>query len=76
MGNLVGLIDSDYQGELKVPLWNRSADDFLVSSGDRIAQMILVPIKQAKLRVVEDFSETVRGTQGFGSSGIDKFLKK
>ena len=61
MGNLVGLIDSDYQGELKVPLWNRSTEDFLVSSGDRIAQMILVPIKQAKLRVVQDFSETDRG---------------
>ena len=71
MGNLVGLIDSDYQGELKVPLWNRSTEDFLVSSGDRIAQMILVPIKQAKLRVVEDFSETDRGTKGFGSSGVD-----
>ena len=71
LGNLVGLIDSDYQGELKVPLWNRSTEDFLVSSGDRIAQMILVPIKQAKLRVVEDFSETDRGTKGFGSSGVD-----
>ena len=71
MGNLVGLIDSDYQGELKVPLWNRSADEFLVGTGDRIAQMILVPVKQAKLRVVEDFSETLRGTKGFGSSGIE-----
>ena len=71
LGNLVGLIDSDYQGELKVPLWNRSTEDFLVSSGDRIAQMILVPVKQAKLRVVEDFSETGRGIKGFGSSGID-----
>jgi dUTP pyrophosphatase len=65
------LIDSDYQGELKVPLWNRSTDDFLVNCGDRIAQMILVPVKQAKLRVVQDFSETPRGTKGFGSSGID-----
>jgi dUTP pyrophosphatase len=71
MGNLVGLIDSDYQGELKVPLWNRSTEDFLVSSGDRIAQMILVPIKQAKLRVVQDFSETERGDKGFGSSGVE-----
>ena len=71
MGNLVGLIDSDYQGELKVPLWNRSDVEFLVRSGDRIAQMILVPIKQAKLRVVEDFSETPRGTKGFGSSGME-----
>ena len=71
MGNLVGLIDSDFQGELKVPLWNRSAEDFLVNSGDRIAQMILVPIKQAKLRVVQDFSETKRGNKGFGSSGVE-----
>jgi len=71
MGNLVGLIDSDYQGELKVPLWNRSADEFLVAAGDRIAQMILVPVKQAKLRVVEDFSESARGSKGFGSSGVE-----
>ena len=71
LGNLVGLIDSDYQGELKVPLWNRSTEDFLVSSGDRIAQMILLPIKQAKLRVVQDFSETERGNKGFGSSGVE-----
>ena len=71
MGNLVGLIDSDFQGERKVPLWNRSAEDFLVNSGDRIAQMILVPIKQAKLRVVQDFSETKRGNKGFGSSGVE-----
>jgi dUTP pyrophosphatase len=70
MGNLVGLIDSDYQGELKVPLWNRSTEDFLVSPGDRIAQMILVPVKQAKLRVVQDFAESPRGTKGFGSSGV------
>ena len=63
-------IRDSYQGELKVPLWNRSTEDFLVISGDRIAQMILVPIKQAKLRVVEDFSETDRGTKGFGSSGV------
>ena len=54
-----------------MPLWNRSTEDFLVSSGDRIAQMILVPIKQAKLRVVQDFSETERGEKGFGSSGVE-----
>ena len=71
MGNLVGLIDSDYQGELKVPLWNRSRDEFLVKPGDRIAQMILVPIKQATLSVVEDFSESARGAKGFGSSGVE-----
>jgi dUTP pyrophosphatase len=71
MGNLVGLIDSDYQGELKVPLWNRSRDEFLVKPGDRIAQMILVPIKQATLSVVEDFAESARGAKGFGSSGVE-----
>jgi dUTP pyrophosphatase len=71
MGNLVGLIDSDYQGELKVPLWNRSTHEFLVTTGDRIAQMILVPVKQAQLQVVEDFSESTRGTKGFGSSGVE-----
>ena len=71
MGNLVGLIDSDYQGELKVPLWNRSRDEFLVKPADRIAQMILVPIKQATLSVVEDFSESARGAKGFGSSGVE-----
>jgi dUTP pyrophosphatase len=74
MGNLVGLIDSDYQGELKVPLWNRSSEDFLVSSGDRIAQMILVPIKQAKLRVVEDFSETEREIKDLVVRGLSKSL--
>jgi dUTP pyrophosphatase len=71
MGNLVGLIDSDYQGELKVPLWNRSRDEFLVKPADRIAQMILVPIKQATLSVVEDFAESARGAKGFGSSGVE-----
>jgi len=71
MGNLVGLIDSDFQGELKVPLWNRSSDEYCVKPGDRIAQMILVPVKQAKLTVVEEFDETDRGTKGFGSSGVE-----
>ena len=71
LGNLVGLIDSDYQGELMVPAWNRSDNEFEINPGDRIAQMIIVPILQANFEVVEDFDETLRGTKGFGSSGIN-----
>ena len=71
LGNLVGLIDSDYQGELMVPAWNRSEREFVINSGDRIAQMIIVPIAQANFEIVEDFEKSERGTKGFGSSGID-----
>ena len=71
LGNLVGLIDSDYQGELLVPAWNRSDADFEINPGDRIAQMIIVPIVQANFKVVEDFDESVRGSKGFGSSGLN-----
>ena len=71
LGNLVGLIDSDYQGELMVPAWNRSEQEFEINSGDRIAQMIIVPIVQADFEIVEDFEESERGTKGFGSSGVD-----
>ncbi len=70
LGNLVGLIDSDYQGELMVPAWNRSDQEFVINSGDRIAQMIIVPIVQANFEIVEDFEKSERGTKGFGSSGI------
>ena len=71
LGNLVGLIDSDYQGELMVPAWNRSSNDFEINPGDRIAQMIIVPVVQAKFNIVEDFEETERGKKGFGSSGLN-----
>lgn len=71
LGNLVGLIDSDYQGELMVPAWNRSDKDFEINPGDRIAQMIIVPIVQANFNIVESFEKTKRGEKGFGSSGID-----
>jgi len=70
LGNLVGLIDSDYQGELMVPAWNRSQEDFIISSGDRIAQMVIVPVIQANFNIVDDFEKTERGEGGFGSSGI------
>ena len=70
LGNLVGLIDSDYQGELMVPAWNRSEDDFKISSGDRIAQMVIVPVIQANFELVDEFEKTERGEKGFGSSGV------
>jgi len=69
LANLVGLIDSDYQGQLLVPLWNRSAERFLIHPFDRIAQMIIVPVVQATLNVVEDFPASARGAAGFGSTG-------
>jgi dUTP pyrophosphatase len=69
LGNLVGLIDSDYQGPLMVSVWNRGASTFTINPGDRIAQMVIVPVVQVAFEVVEDFSVTARGTGGFGSSG-------
>jgi len=69
LGNLVGLIDSDYQGELMISCWNRSSKDFTIQPGDRVAQLIIVPVVQASLKVVDEFTETDRGTDGFGSSG-------
>ncbi|MDI1352940.1 MAG: dUTP diphosphatase [bacterium] len=69
LGNLVGLIDSDYQGELKISCWNRSQEAFLINPGERIAQLIFVPIIHASFEVVDDFIETDRGEGGFGSSG-------
>jgi dUTP pyrophosphatase len=69
LGNLVGLIDSDYQGPLMVSVWNRGAAAFAINPGDRIAQMVFVPVVQVGFDVVEDFSTTARGAGGFGSSG-------
>lgn len=69
LGNLVGLIDSDYQGPLMVSVWNRGATAFTINPGDRIAQMVFVPVVQVGFEVVEDFSTTARGGGGFGSSG-------
>ena len=71
LGNLVGLIDSDYQGELMVSLWNRSETAFVLSPGDRVAQLILIPVKQLPLEVVQEFDGSERGGKGFGSSGIN-----
>ncbi|MBJ9974578.1 dUTP diphosphatase [Pseudomonas sp. S75] len=69
LGNLVGLIDSDYQGELMVSCWNRGDTPFTLTVGERIAQLILVPVVQAQFEIVEAFDETQRGTGGFGHSG-------
>lgn len=69
LGNLVGLIDSDYQGQLLVSCWNRGQQPFTVNVGERIAQMIIVPVVRADFEVVEEFNETHRGAGGFGHSG-------
>lgn len=69
LGNLVGLIDSDYQGELKVSVWNRSGEAFTVQPLERIAQMVIVPVVQAAFKVVDEFAASERGSGGFGSTG-------
>ncbi|MDP3814442.1 dUTP diphosphatase [Pseudomonas sp.] len=69
LGNLVGLIDSDYQGELMVSCWNRGQSAFSIAVGERIAQLILVPVVQAHFELVEQFDESQRGAGGFGHSG-------
>ncbi len=70
LGNLVGLIDADYQGELKVSVWNRSSDDFVLNPAERMAQYIVVPVARPEFEVVADFSdESLRGAGGFGHSG-------
>ena len=69
LGNLVGLIDSDYQGELKVSVWNRSSEPYTIEPDERIAQMVIVPVVQAEFIVTDDFITSDRGEGGFGSSG-------
>jgi dUTP pyrophosphatase len=69
LGNLVGLIDSDYQGPLMVSLWNRGREPFTVQPMDRIAQLIVVPVVQVQFEVVEEFAASARGAGGFGSTG-------
>lgn len=69
LGNLVGLIDSDYQGELKISCWNRGNDHFTIQPGDRIAQLVFVPVVQVEFDKVDEFSETDRGEGGFGHTG-------
>jgi len=69
LGNLVGLIDSDYQGELKVSCWNRSEHSFTIEPGERIAQMVFVPVVQAHFEIVDGFAPSARAEGGFGHSG-------
>ncbi|WP_261834250.1 MULTISPECIES: dUTP diphosphatase [Vibrio] len=69
LGNLVGLIDSDYQGQLMVSVWNRGQDTFTIEPGDRIAQLVFVPVVQAEFNLVGDFDASQRGDGGFGHSG-------
>ncbi len=69
LGNLVGLIDSDYQGELMVSCWNRGHDAFTIQPGERIAQLVVVPVQQIEFDVVSEFTRSSRGSGGFGHSG-------
>jgi dUTP pyrophosphatase len=69
LGNLVGLIDSDYQGQILVSCWNRGGEPFTIAPLERIAQMVIVPVVQARLNIVEDFAASERGAGGFGSTG-------
>jgi dUTP pyrophosphatase len=70
LGNLTGLIDSDYQGPLMVSLWNRGDTEFTVQLGDRIAQMVILPIVQADFELVEEYKESERASGGFGHTGV------
>lgn len=69
LGNLVGLIDSDYQGQIFISCWNRSEDTFTVQVGERIAQMVFIPVVQAELEIVSEFEDSSRGAGGFGHTG-------
>ena len=69
LGNLVGLIDSDYQGPLMISCWNRGLAPFTIEPGDRIAQLVIVPVLRAEFRVVQEFAASARGSGGFGHSG-------
>jgi dUTP pyrophosphatase len=68
-GNLLGLIDSDYQGPLSISLWNRSQDPIMINAGERVAQLVVIRVNQVDLELVSEFTETARGAKGFGSTG-------
>ena len=68
-GNLMGLIDSDYQGPLSISLWNRSLNQISIQPGDRVAQLVIIKVNQVNLELVNEFEETNRGAKGFGSTG-------
>jgi dUTP pyrophosphatase len=69
LGNLVGLLDSDYQGQIMISCWNRSKQEFTINPGDRIAQLIVIPVMHADFEVVEEFTASQRGAGGFGHTG-------
>lgn len=69
LGNLVGLIDSDYQGEIMISCWNRGRDTFTIEVGERIAQLVVVPVQQVDFKIVEEFPQSARGAGGFGHTG-------
>ena len=69
LGNLVGLIDSDYQGQLMVSTWNRGNTPFQLEPMERLAQLVVIPVQQVELKVVEEFTQSSRGSDGFGSTG-------
>ena len=69
LGNLVGLIDSDYQGEIKISCWNRGSKSYVISPGDRIAQMLIIKVEKVEFDIVESFQKTSRNLQGFGHTG-------
>lgn len=69
LGNLIGLVDSDYQGEIMVSAWNRGDKEFTIQPGDRLAQMVFIPVAQVEFNIVHSFAPTERGTGGFGHSG-------
>ncbi|MDE2154771.1 MAG: dUTP diphosphatase [Xanthomonadaceae bacterium] len=71
MGNLVGVIDADYQGPLMISCWNRGRQAYTIAVGDRIAQLLLVPVAQARLKIVTEFAPSERGSGGFGSTGFN-----
>ena len=70
MGNGTGLIDADYQGPLMISAWNRGREPYAIAPGDRIAQLVLLPVARAELALVDDFEESARGTGGFGHTGL------
>jgi dUTP pyrophosphatase len=70
-GNLLGLIDSDYQGPLSISLWNRSESEIIINPGERVAQLVVIRVNQVELDLVDEFTETERGNKGFGSTGVD-----
>ena len=70
-GNLLGLIDSDYQGPLSISLWNRSESEIVINPGERVAQLVVIRVNQVELDLVDEFIETERGNKGFGSTGVD-----